>query len=259
MIGVFQRVAAILVAQGHQEGFLSQDRLGFSRDRRRIHPDRIEGRGPDRFLEFDLRIEDFKAEEDPRGTDHQGQRPDIVDIEHHDRDRADVHDTGEEALIVAAAGRDGEKAVSHHDAAHQQHQREAFDGSASRLSPDQIGTGVQRRNQHPADDGGEPKGVRNQKVADRHEGHADQRHPDHPCARDLASLRPVLGAVRANHLGGKSDVAGALRQQALRLGFESRRHGHARPLVERCRAQSAGTRFQGFFLLPSVCLPHGSE
>jgi hypothetical protein len=198
----------------------AEDRLGLPRDRRRVDSHRVKHRGPDRFLEVDRRIEDLKAEKGRRGTDHQGQRPDIVDVEHHDRDGVRVHDAGEETLVVGTAGRDGEVAVGNHDAGHQQQQRHAFDGGAAGLSPDQVRTAVQCRNQQPADGGGEDEEFRSEKVADRHEGHADQRDPDHPGARDLAPLRPVLLAIGQNHLGRKPDVAGALRQQPLRLGLE---------------------------------------
>jgi hypothetical protein len=246
MIGIFQRVAAILVAQGQQECFLTEDRLGFPRDRRRIDSHRIKHRCPDHFLEVDRGIEDLKAEKDPDGADHQGQRPDIVDGEHHDSDRVHIHNADEEALVVAAAGRDGEGAVRHHDAGHQHDQRQALDKGAAGLSPDQIGAAMQRRNQCAADHGGEQQEVGSEKITDRHEGHADQRDPDHPCARDLASLRPVLLAIGADHLGRKPDVAGTLRQQLLRLGFERGRNDHVRPVAERRRVQAAaGTRSQG--------------
>ena len=210
MVGALQRIAAILVAQRQQKGLLTEDRLGLPRDRRSIDTHRKKYRCPDRFLEVDRGIEDFKAKKDRRGANHQGQRPNTADVEHHDRDRVDVHDTHEEAFVVAAAGCDGENAVSHHDAAHQQNQRQGFDIGAARFSPDQVGAGVQRRNQQSADSGGEHEEVGSEKVADRHEGHTDQRHPDHPCAGNLAPVRPVLGAIGANHLGRKSDIARAL-------------------------------------------------
>ena len=90
------------------------------------------------------------------------------------------------------------------------HQRQGFDSGAAGLSPDQIGTGVHRRYHQSGDGDGEPKGVGREKETQRYEGDADQRDPNHPCTRDLASLRPVLLAIRPNHLGRKLDVAGAL-------------------------------------------------